>query len=132
MPWCWSQVKGLGRNFCLAEVAEVKKAERELKEIQVQKLGFSDVVRAKQRKQRQTTLWPCDTEWSQAIQKMWQDAPKIAAQEATKEAIRQLQQEEEMNEKVVETFQAYVIALRAYPQMYSVGATPACNDANNA
>lgn len=70
-----------------------------------------------QRKQRQATLWPCDTEWSQAIQQMWQDAPKIAAQEATKEAIRQLQQEEEMNEKVVETFQAYVIALRAYLQM---------------
>lgn len=111
-----SQVKGLRRNFCLAEVAEVKKAERELKEIQVQKLGFLMSERS-QRKQRQTTLWSCDTEWSQAIRKMWQDAPKIAAQEATKEAIRQLQQEEEMNEKVVETFQAYVIALRAYPQM---------------
>eukprot|EP00435_Cladocopium_sp_Y103_P069690 s1096_g33.t1 len=39
-----------------------------------------------------------------------QEAPQMAAQEATKVAIRQLQQQEDMNQKVLETFQAHATA----------------------
>lgn len=39
-----------------------------------------------------------------------QEAPRMAGQEATKVAIRQLQQQEDMNQKVLETFQAHATA----------------------
>jgi len=78
-------------SYAASAAEAVKKAERELKEIQ--------------------------------------DAPKIAAQEATKEAIRQLQQEEEMNEKVVETFQAHATQTS---QPSAAGASKAAEPYNDA